>query len=291
MGAKQKNAKILTKTIPFRKEFHRAVKEPTELPKDWLIRIKELAKACGFGKNNDLFVFNKFITGLENEVIEYLCSSAKCLDVNSSLEYIRVYEKQKIDVTFNATFVDQPEPSIEPSESVHIEKLLIQTMYETTNCRLIQIFSEIIVKCETDSAHAASDESCQFIDDNSGDSDFVWEDEADNETVVESKVVIENENDEETKKSVATILTEPTEKVEKTIQKKKQNTKTEVQCAGNADNTNRNEVDPNATRPKRKYKKRAVKEKQAFECEICHYKCAHQCKCAPKSYDFFFSKI
>lgn len=131
MGAKQRNAKILTKTIPFRKEFYRAVKDSTELPKDWLIRLKELAKTCGFGKNNDLFVFNKFITGLENEVIEYLCSSAKCLDVNSSLEYIRVYEKQQIDVTFNETFVDQPEPLIEPPESVHIKKLYTQTKYET----------------------------------------------------------------------------------------------------------------------------------------------------------------
>lgn len=141
-----------------------------------------------------------------------------------------------------------------------------------------------------------SDESCQFIDDNSGDSDFVWEDEGDskniakNETVVESEVVIENENDKETKKVVATILADqkPTEKVAKTIQrpksqKKKQKTKTEVQSTENADNTNRKGVDPNAPRTKRKYKKRTVKEKQTFECEICHYKCAHQCKCN----DFF----
>lgn len=37
------------------------------------------------------------------------------------------------------------------------------------------------------------------------------------------------------------------------------------------------EIDPNAPSKKRKYKKRAVKEKQTYECEICHYKCAHQC--------------
>lgn len=28
---------------------------------------------------------------------------------------------------------------------------------------------------------------------------------------------------------------------------------------------------------KRRYKKRAVKEKQLYECETCHYKCAHLC--------------
>lgn len=37
------------------------------------------------------------------------------------------------------------------------------------------------------------------------------------------------------------------------------------------------DVDPNAPKKKRKYKKRAVKEKQMFECETCHYKCYHEC--------------
>lgn len=37
------------------------------------------------------------------------------------------------------------------------------------------------------------------------------------------------------------------------------------------------ENDTNAPRTKRKYKKRATKEKQFYECEICHYKCVHQC--------------
>lgn len=111
MGAKQKTARILTKTIPFRKDFFRAIKEPTESPEQWLSRIKELTKSCCFGKNNDLFIFNKFIAGLEADLTDYLCSSVQRLDIQSSLDFIRVYEKQKIDVTFNATFVaDQPEP-------------------------------------------------------------------------------------------------------------------------------------------------------------------------------------
>lgn len=37
------------------------------------------------------------------------------------------------------------------------------------------------------------------------------------------------------------------------------------------------ENDPTTPKTKRKYKKRATKEKQFYECEICHYKCVHQC--------------
>lgn len=37
-------------------------------------------------------------------------------------------------------------------------------------------------------------------------------------------------------------------------------------------------ADPNAPKKKRRYKKRAIKPKQTFECETCHYKTAHECK-------------
>lgn len=36
-------------------------------------------------------------------------------------------------------------------------------------------------------------------------------------------------------------------------------------------------ADPNATKKKRKYKQRPIKEKETFECDICHYKVNHRC--------------
>lgn len=38
-------------------------------------------------------------------------------------------------------------------------------------------------------------------------------------------------------------------------------------------------ADPNASKKKRNYKKRATKEKETFECDICHYKVNHRCMC------------
>lgn len=120
MGAKQNNVKILTKTIPFRKDFYKATKEPNESSEQWLSRVKELAKSCGFGTHNDQFIANKFIMGLESETIDYLCSSADSLDVAGSLKFIREYEKQKNDLTLNAPTVveTETEPLLEPPESV-----------------------------------------------------------------------------------------------------------------------------------------------------------------------------
>lgn len=121
MGAKQKNVKIPTKTIPFRKDFFRATKEPNESTEEWLSRVKELAKSCCFGTHSNQFIVSKFIIGLESEVIEYLCSNAQSLDIQSTIKSVNVYEKEKDDSTHNATpFVDVTEPLIEPpDESVY----------------------------------------------------------------------------------------------------------------------------------------------------------------------------
>lgn len=118
MGAKQKNVKIPTKTIPFRKDFFKTAKEPDESSEEWLDRVKELAKPCCFGTHNDQFIVSKFITGLESEVIEYLCANAQSLDIQSTLKSISVYETEtKVDITHNATtFVDVTKPIIEPPD-------------------------------------------------------------------------------------------------------------------------------------------------------------------------------
>lgn len=117
MGAKRKTVKIPSKTIPFRKDFFKATKEPNESTEAWLNRVNELAKSCCFGTHNDQFIVSKFVTGLETEVIEYLCSNSQSLDIQSTLKSIIVYEKEKDDLTHNPTpFVDATEPLIEPPD-------------------------------------------------------------------------------------------------------------------------------------------------------------------------------
>lgn len=66
----------------------------------------------------------------------------------------------------------------------------------------------------------------------------------------------------------------PTKKESKPKRKTKKELKKERKDENRTDKAN---ADPNAPKKKRKYKKRAVKEKQWFECEICHYKVNHEC--------------
>lgn len=86
---------ILAKSIPFRKEFNLAVKEVKESPSEWLSRVNELAKLCGFGNAYDFFVLDKFVTGLEPDLINHLCSCAEYLDIESVLEIIDAYSSPK----------------------------------------------------------------------------------------------------------------------------------------------------------------------------------------------------
>lgn len=97
MGGKQNNVSILAKSIPHRKDFYNAIKQSKESPDEWLSRVKELAKTCSFGKSGDLFILDKFLTGLEPELIDHLCASAKNLNITSSLKIIHAYGAEKIE--------------------------------------------------------------------------------------------------------------------------------------------------------------------------------------------------
>lgn len=132
-----------------------------------------------------------------------------------------------------------------------------------------------------------SDGSSSFDDDDSKDSDYVCEIETKKKRTVKGekavKIKIDAKNEETTEdengdgatiESVAAVIAKSKGKKKTKVPTKETTDKTKTQDANGAMPT---EVDPNAPRKKRKYKKRAIKEKQTFECEICHYKCAHQC--------------
>lgn len=106
MSGKSKKVSILSKLIPFRQNFYKAQKNSNESPDEWLIRLKELSKACSFGKNVDVIVLDKFITGLESEIIDYLCLSADSLNINTSLDIIHAFQIQKSDPQLEASSED-----------------------------------------------------------------------------------------------------------------------------------------------------------------------------------------
>lgn len=118
MGGKHQEAMILARSIPFRLDFHKALKTPKELPEEWLIRVKELAQLCCFGESCDLFVLDKFITGFETEITDHLCSRAECLDINKSLEIIQTYESEKYDHNQLLSLEAHSADGIEQTETV-----------------------------------------------------------------------------------------------------------------------------------------------------------------------------
>lgn len=114
------------------------------------------------------------------------------------------------------------------------------------------MFSEILLRCKTEEFDENDDEMNDVHSDDefSKESDFV------------------SCTEEATKK-----------RTKRTLNAKKVKKKT-------LKDTYKIDIDPNTPKPKRKYKKRAVKEKEVFECEICHYKCSHQCKYQENSMNF-----
>lgn len=82
------------------------------------------------------------------------------------------------------------------------------------------------------------------------------------------------------------ILCEKTEPVKKEIKKEEKKEpknvkKAKTKTKNNVDaieNSVKTEEGPNEPKPKRKYKKRAIKEKQTFQCDICNYTVPHECK-------------
>lgn len=122
-----------------------------------------------------------------------------------------------------------------------------------------------------------SDDSSSFDDDDSEDSDYVCEIETKKKRTAKNEEGTENKKcvgDGETKETMAGVAPKPKGRRKTKAQTEELTNKTE---AGDENDAKAGEVDSNAPKKKRKYKKRAIKEKQTFECDICHYKCAHQC--------------
>lgn len=114
MGRKKNDVSISTKSIPIRKIFHSMIKEPKETHEEWLIRVKELAESCEFGQNINLFVLDKFLSGLETEMIDHLCLSAVCLTINSSLQIINEFGTEQMKTETNVHISDIKSEAVLP---------------------------------------------------------------------------------------------------------------------------------------------------------------------------------
>lgn len=113
---------ILAKSISFRKKFHSAIRKSSETPEEWLCRVKSLAEACSFGESYNVFVLDKFLTGLEAESIDHLCSNAEYLDINSSLQIIHENEVKSETVLVEALDVVNEQPETVCKQTMKLSK-------------------------------------------------------------------------------------------------------------------------------------------------------------------------
>lgn len=120
-------ASILTKLISVRQQFYKAQKNSDESPHDWLIRLKELSKACRFRRNSDLIVLDKFITELEPEIIDYLCLSAEIVNLKSAIEIIRAFQSQKADPQLESSSSDESSHFPAKTETVSWKKCVLSS--------------------------------------------------------------------------------------------------------------------------------------------------------------------
>lgn len=85
--------KISIKYLRNRRLFFNAVKGENETVDEWLERIENLAKKCGFARNLHLLLLNKFITGLDDSSFEIICSQRREITLKKSLEILKRHEQ------------------------------------------------------------------------------------------------------------------------------------------------------------------------------------------------------
>lgn len=87
---------ISVKSIWFRRKFHDANKDVDETVTEWLNRVQKLAKPCEFGKELNTFIWDKFIVGLDDNLLNHFCLDNKTisLDIRKALQTLRQHEDE-----------------------------------------------------------------------------------------------------------------------------------------------------------------------------------------------------
>lgn len=100
---KMKEPQIFINLIKYRKLFHTAQKESTETAKEWFSRVNKLSKSCIFGQNSKTFILDKFLTGLDEALLDILCiRKDKIIKYGNALELVEYCENlYKDDVKEN----------------------------------------------------------------------------------------------------------------------------------------------------------------------------------------------
>lgn len=80
---------IPIKCLENRRIFFNSVKNTNETIDEWLERIEILAKSCGFSQDLNLFLFNKFLTGLDDGNFCKIVSQRNDLTLESSLCFLK----------------------------------------------------------------------------------------------------------------------------------------------------------------------------------------------------------
>lgn len=88
-------------SIPYRRAFHSANKLSNETVDDWYHRLKDLAKPCNYGCYLEVLLLDKLIVGLDDTLLERLCTNERDLSVKNVIEISRYFEatnEEHIDI-------------------------------------------------------------------------------------------------------------------------------------------------------------------------------------------------
>lgn len=87
-------------SIPYRQAFHSANKSTNETVDDWYNRLRDLAQPCNYGCYLEVLLLDKLIVGLDDTLLERLCTNERDLSVKNVIEISRYFEttNEHIDI-------------------------------------------------------------------------------------------------------------------------------------------------------------------------------------------------
>lgn len=83
---------VATTCVRYRRQFHTATKDPHETVSKWFCRLKKLAEPCQFESDLNNFLLDRFLIGLDDDLLNELCQQCSYLTLLNSLRILQRYE-------------------------------------------------------------------------------------------------------------------------------------------------------------------------------------------------------
>lgn len=89
-----------TSSVIFRKAFHSANKQTNESVDEWYDRLHDLAQPCNYGCYLEVLLLDKLIVGLDETILDRLCTEQQNLSIRNVIEFTRSVEmdNEHIDI-------------------------------------------------------------------------------------------------------------------------------------------------------------------------------------------------